>query len=292
MTLFGPDEPARDAGPGARRTAIAPEQGPSADQPIRVRLTVAYDGTGFHGFAAQPGQTTVGGTLSEAIEKVVGHEVHLTCAGRTDTGVHAWGQVIHADLAPVRRRLDLDALVRSCNAMLSPAIVVREARIAAPGFDARHSAVSRRYRYSVLNVPTPDPFLAATAWHVEDPLDLRAMEQATDPLLGEHDFSTFCRRPPDGGSLVRRVHDACWTRGHGGLGEGDLLQFEIEAAAFCHQMVRSVVGTLVEVGRGRKRAGDLGWILRSRDRALAASPAPPHGLCLWAVGYPDDGRAS
>jgi tRNA pseudouridine38-40 synthase len=118
------------------------------------------------------------------------------------------------------------------------------------------------------------------------------MEQATDPLLGEHDFSTFCRRPPDGGSLVRRVHDACWTRGHGGLGEGDLLRFEIEAAAFCHQMVRSVVGTLVEVGRGRKRAGDLGWILRSRDRALAASPAPPHGLCLWAVDYPDDGRAS
>src|SRR5207248_3800292 len=113
--------------------------------------------------------------------------------------------------------------------------------LAPDGFDARHSALSRRYRYSVLNSPTPDPFLAARAWHVEDPLDLRAMEQASDPLLGEHDFSTFCRRPPDGGSLVRRVLDARWTRG------GDLLRFEIEAAAFCHQMVRSVVGTLVEV---------------------------------------------
>jgi tRNA pseudouridine38-40 synthase len=257
-----------------------------------VRLTVAYEGTGFHGFAAQPGQTTVGGTLSGAIEKVIGHQVSLTCAGRTDAGVHARGQVVHADLAPVRGRLDLDALVRSCNAMLAPAIVVRDARVAPPGFDARHSAVSRHYRYSVLNGPTPDPFLAATAWHVEDPLDLRAMEQATDPLLGEHDFSTFCRRAPDGGSLVRRVHDARWTRGDSGLGEGDLLRFEIEAGAFCHQMVRSVVGTLVEVGRGRKRAGDLAWILRSCDRALAASPAPPHGLCLWAVAYPDDGGTS
>ncbi len=279
MTLFGPEE-----------TPLAPEEGaPAAHEPVRVRLTVAYEGTGFHGFAAQPGQSTVGGTLSEAIEKVVGHQVSLTCAGRTDSGVHAWGQVVHADLAPVRGRLDPDALVRSCNAMLAPSIVVREAEIAPPGFDARRSAISRRYRYRVLNASTADPFLAATAWHVEDPLDLRAMQQATDPLLGEHDFSTFCRRPPDGGSLVRRVHDARWTTEDGRLGQGDLLRFEIEAVAFCHQMVRSVVGTLVEVGRGRRQAGDLAWILRSRDRALAASPAPPHGLCLWAVAYPDGG---
>ena len=277
MTLFEPEDPGMESGPGGR-----------PDGTVRVRLTVAYDGTGFHGFAAQPGQTTVGGTLGEAIEKVVGHEVSLTCAGRTDAGVHAWGQVVHADVAPARGRLDLDALVRSCNAMLAPAVVVREAAMAPARFDARHSAVARRYRYSVLNSPTPDPFLATTAWHVEDPLDLRAMEQASDPLLGEHDFSTFCRRPPDGGSLVRRVLDARWTRGHGGLGEGDVLRFEMAATAFCHQMVRSVVGTLVEVGRGRKRAGDLAWILRAGDRALAGSPAPPHGLCLWAVRYRDD----
>src|SRR5207302_10169709 len=148
------------------------------------------------------------------------------------------------------------ARVRSCTAMRAPAVVGRAAAMAPARFAARHSAVSRRYRYSVLNSPTPDPFLATTAWHVEDPLDLRAMEQASDPLLGEHDFSTFCRRPPDGGSLVRRVLDARWTRGGGGLGEGDLLRFEIEAGASCHQMVRSVVGTLVEVGRGRKQVGD------------------------------------
>jgi tRNA pseudouridine38-40 synthase len=256
--------------------------------PVRVRLTVAYDGTGFHGFAAQPGQTTVGGALAEAMEKVVGHEVGLTCAGRTDAGVHAWGQVVHADLAPSRGALDLEALVRSCNSMLAPAVVVRDAGVASPGFDARRSAVSRRYRYRVLNSPTPDPFLATTAWHVEDPLDVRAMQQASDPLLGEHDFSTFCRRPPDGGSLVRRVVDARWTTGSVALGHGDLLCFEIEANAFCHQMVRSVVGTLVDVGRGRRRAGDLAWIMRTGDRAKAASPAPPHGLCLWSVSYRDD----
>ncbi len=275
LTLFGPDEAAGPSEPGGG---------------VRVRLTVAYDGTGFRGFAAQPGQTTVGGTLAEAIEKVVGHPVSLTCAADRRRGPRL-GPGGPRRPAPARGRLDLDALVRSCNAMLAPAIVVREAAVAPVGFDARRSAVSRRYRYSVLNRRHPDPFLATTAWHVEDPLDLRAMELASDPLLGEHDFSTFCRRPPDGGSLVRRVLDARWTRGHGGLGEGDLLRFEIVAAAFCHQMVRSVVGTLVEVGRGRKRAGDLAWVLRSGDRALAGSPAPPHGLCLWAVTYPEDGAS-
>ena len=272
MTLFGPDD-------GASL--------PDEQTPVRVRLTVSYDGTSFHGFAAQPGQHTVGGALAEAIEKVVGHPVSLTCAGRTDTGVHAWGQVVHTDVSPIGRPLDLDALARSCNSLLAPAVVVRTAEKASDGFDARRSALSRSYRYSLLLAPAPDPFLAATAWHLAAPLDVRAMEQAADPLLGEHDFSAFCRRSPDGGSLVRRVLDARWTRDRGGIGEGELLCFEIEANAFCHQMVRSVVGTLVEVGRGRRRAGDLAWILRARDRALAAPPAPPHGLCLWAVRYPD-----
>jgi tRNA pseudouridine38-40 synthase len=295
LTLFGPE------GAGPEETAqIEPAQvepAQDAGPSTRVRLTVAYDGTGFRGFAAQAGQVTVGGTLSEAIEKVVGHPVSLTCAGRTDAGVHAWGQVVHADLTPPRRGLDLDALVRSCNAMLSPAIVLRAAQIAPEGFDARRSALSRVYRYRVLSSATPDPFLAATTWHVEHPLDLRAMEQATDPLLGEHDFSSFCRRAPDGGSLVRRVLEARWTREERSPGrqagpstqpdQGELLRFEIEANAFCHQMVRSVVGTLVEVGRGRRRAGDLAWILRVADRAQAAAPAPAHGLCLWAVLYPD-----
>jgi tRNA pseudouridine38-40 synthase len=127
----------------------------------------------------------------------------------------------------------------------------------------------------------PDPFLAATAWQVEATLDLRAMQLACDPLIGEHDFSSFCRKPPDpSGSNVRRLLDARWLD----LGEG-VLRFDVEASSFCQQMVRGIVGTLVDVGLGKKRAGDLAWIIRAQDRAQAGQLAPPHGLCLWEVVY-------
>ncbi len=241
-------------------------------------MTVAYDGSGFHGFADNPGVATVGGTLADSLAKVLGHRVELTCAGRTDAGVHAWGQVVHFDVVT---DVDLQGLQRSLNKMLAPAVVVREVSPAPPGFDARRSATGRRYRYTVVNRPLPDPFLALIAWHVPDPLDLRAMQLGCDPLIGEHDWSSFCRRPPaTDASLVRVVREASWA-----VVEEGLLRFEIEASAFCHQMVRSVVGTLVMVGRGKKRAGDVSWIIRSRDRSLAGEPAPPHGLCLWEVHY-------
>ena len=241
-------------------------------------MTVAYDGSGFHGFAANPGVTTVAGSLAEAIAKVLGHPVALTCAGRTDSGVHAWGQVVHFDTGG---EVDLDRLQGSLNKMLAPAVVVREASVARAGFDARRSATGRRYRYTVLNRPLPDPFLASTAWHVPDPLDLPAMQLACDPLFGEHDWSSFCRKPPAAeSSMVRVVRDARWVA----LGDA-LLRFDIEASAFCHQMVRSVVGTIVTIGQGKRRAGDLAWIIRSKDRSLAGDPAPAHGLCLWEVLY-------
>ncbi|MGH9057555.1 MAG: tRNA pseudouridine(38-40) synthase TruA, partial [Acidimicrobiales bacterium] len=138
-------------------------------------------------------------------------------------------------------------------------------------------------RYTVRNHPVPDPFTARTAWHVPAALNLPAMRLACDPLHGDHDFSSFCRRPPaEGASLVRVVRDARWVDLGGGL-----LRFEIEASSFCQQMVRSVVGTLVEVGRGKKRAGDMAAILRARSRPAAGQLAPPHGLCLWEVGYPE-----
>jgi tRNA pseudouridine38-40 synthase len=250
----------------------------SIDYPVRVRMTVAYDGTGFHGFAAHTGVKTVGGTLASAIGKVLGYRVELTCAGSTDKGVHAWGQVVTFDAEEFG--LDLEALQRSVNRMLGPAIVVREAEKVHGTFDARRSAVARRYRYSVLNRPVPDPFLARTAWHVAAPLDCRALALACDPIIGEHDFSSFCRLPEPDASLVRKVHDARWLD----LGDG-LLRFDIEAGAFCHQMVRSVVGTMVDIGRGRKRAGDMAGIIRAKDRSAAGQPAPPHGLCLWEVVY-------
>lgn len=254
----------------------------------RVRLTVAYDGRGFRGFAAQPGIRTVAGTLSDALARVLGHAPELVAAGRTDAGVHAWGQVVHFD-TPVDAPFDLVAVQRSLVKLLAPEIVVRSAAAAPAGFDARHSALARRYRYHVLNRDVPDPFLAATHWHVPTHLDVLAMQTAVDPLIGEHDFSSFCRRPPPGAggsppSLVRRVHDAQWRV----LGDG-VLRLDIEASSFCHQMVRSVVGTVVEVGSGKRRAGDMTSVLRCRDRAMAGAPAPPHGLCLWEVLYPAEG---
>jgi tRNA pseudouridine38-40 synthase len=133
----------------------------------------------------------------------------------------------------------------------------------------------------VLNRPVPDPFRAATTWHVAAPLDIRAMQLACDPLYGAHDFSSFCRRPPtEGSSLVRLVRYADWAD----LGEGSL-RFEIEASSFCQQMVRALVGTMVEMGRGRRRAGEMSAILRAHRRDAAGTLAPPHGLCLWDVSY-------
>jgi tRNA pseudouridine38-40 synthase len=249
---------------------------------VRVRMLVAYDGSGFHGFAAQPGQRTVAGVLGEAIERVARRPVDLTCAGRTDRGVHAWGQVVSLDLPA---SVDLESLQRSLVKLCGPAIVVRDVAVAAPDFDARYSATGRTYRYTVLNRPVPDPFMAATSWHVPVPLDVELLTLACDPFLGEHDFSAFCRRPkPAPGeepvSLVRRVRRADWTD----LSDG-VLRFEIEATAFCHQMVRSIVGTIVAAGHSQVRAGEIRSILKAGDRAGAAPIAPPEGLCLWRVSY-------
>ena len=275
----GGDEPPEqlsiiDAGPGA--VPAVPVVA------VRVRMTVAYDGSGFHGFAAQSGDVrTVAGVLAEALGRQLGQPVTLTTAGRTDAGVHAWGQVVSFD-APVDR-FDAEQLQRSLNRVLGPAVVVRAVEAAPEGFDARRSARARRYRYTVLNHPLPNPFLAATAWHVPEELDLGAMRLACDPLIGEHDFTSFCRQPRKAAgqvSMVRRVLDARWSE----VGD-DVLRFEIEASSFCQQMVRSIVGFMVAVGTGRRRAGEMAGVIRARNRSLAPNLAPAHGLCLWEVRY-------
>lgn len=256
---------------------------PPADGHARYRLTLAYDGTGFRGFAPNAGVRTVGGELSEALEKVLGTRIELAVAGRTDSGVHARGQVVSFD-AP-NGTVEPGELHRSLNSLLGPSVVVREVQPAAADFHARFSARWRRYRYRLLTAEVPDPFLASTTWWMPKALDHHRMADAAHLLAGTHDFSSFCRRPKDrpDASLVRHVTDARWSQEPGD--DGRVLTFEITATAFCHQMIRSVVGTLVEVGRGVRDVDAVADALAGADRSLAGQLAPPCGLILWEVGY-------
>lgn len=256
---------------------------PPAHGYSRHRLTLAYDGSGFRGFAPNVAVRTVGGELRGALETVLGTGIDIAVAGRTDAGVHARGQVVSFDapsgtVAPVELR-------RSLNSLLGPSVVVREVQPAPADFDARFSARWRRYRYRLLTAEVPDPFLAVTTWWMPKALDHHRMADAAHMLVGTHDFTSFCRRPKDrpDASLVRNVTDARWSQEPGD--DGRVLTFEITATAFCHQMVRSIVGTLVEVGRGMRGVDTVSDALTGADRALAGQLAPPCGLILWEVGY-------
>lgn len=254
----------------------------SGDPVRRARLLVAYDGSGFHGFAPNEGVATVAGSLTDAISMIARQPVEVVGAGRTDAGVHAWGQVVSCDLS---EGIDLDELAHRLNKLLGPAIAVRDIAWAAPDFHARFSATARHYRYHVWNAPHPNPLLTGRAWHVPLPLARWALESACDPLIGEHDFTSFCRQPKAvpaeaSASMVRRVLDARWTDV-----DEHQLRFEISANAFCHQMVRSIVGTLIDVGLGKLSAGEIRAIMLAKDRHAAGTIAPAQGLVLWSVDY-------
>lgn len=254
-----------------------------SDEMRLVRCILAYRGTDFRGFAPNQDVRTVMGDLIRAISKVIRMPVDLTGAGRTDAGVHAWGQVVSGEIPA---STDLADLQRRVNKMCAPDISLRSVEWAELGFDARFSATSRRYRYHVWNDPTPNPLLAEISWHVHRPLDLAAMEEAGPALLGEHDFGSFCRKPkmPEGmepASLVRILHEVGWTR----VDDSPMLRFEIAGTAFCHQMVRSIVGTMVDIGLGRIHHSKMAEIVEAKSREVAGGVAPPTGLTLWEVGY-------
>ena len=254
----------------------------------RARFVVAYDGREFHGFAEIAGTdtATVMRHLRLALERIVSQPVALVGAGRTDAGVHAWGQVVSVDLPAT---IDIEYLAHRLTRMCGPSVVVRSVDWADhPSFNARFDATYRQYRYTVLNAESPVPAMAASTWHIINPLDLWAMQLACDAIIGEHDFSSFCRKPKLAAdkpmpSMRRRVMSADWHRIDSDY--GTLLRFEIRANAFCHQMVRSIVGTMVDVGLGRLRAGEMLSVLHQRDRTAAGQVAPPQGLTLWEVGY-------
>ena len=252
----------------------------------RARFIVAYHGAAFHGFALSDDVDTVSGRLNEVLTTIVRTPIEVTGAGRTDAGVHARGQIISVDL-PVES--DLYAIVRSVNGMCAPHLAIRDAEWVADDFHARHDALWRHYKYTVLNTPTPDPFLVEYAWHVREPLLLPVMRLGSEALIGAHDFTSFCRAPvvfddqlvP---SMKRRVMMARWQDTGNGI-----LEFEIRANAFCHNMVRSIVGLLVEIGQGKRPASDVRYAIVAKNRAATAFVAPPEGLCLWEVGYGDPG---
>jgi tRNA pseudouridine38-40 synthase len=267
-----------------------------ADQ-RRWRLDLAYRGHDFHGFAAQPGTATVAGALADALATILRLEAppRLVCAGRTDAGVHALGQVVHVELANPMFADDRGEpgarLARSCNRLLAPSIVVTACVPAPAGFDARHSARSRTYRYLVHDAPASSPLLDGLAWQTAGPLDVRAMTQAAYAVLGEHDFRAFCRRPSDTGPdepIMRRVLDVAVEVLDDVLGVtagGRVIRVDITAQSFCHQMVRSIVAVLVEAGRHACSAADVTEHLRTGARAGLPAPAPPEGLCLLSVAY-------
>ncbi len=257
---------------------------------MRLRIDLSYDGSGFHGWARQPGLRTVQATVETALDTVLRSSgAALTVAGRTDTGVHARGQVAHVDVdrdllvgsAERSRDSTLAALARRLNGLLADDVRIRRVQEAPPGFDARFSAVWRRYAYRIADRPeVGDPLTRSHVLVRPHPLDLEAMNTASQSLLGMHDFAAFCRKR-QGATTIRSLLELRWERGPSGVAEATVV-----ADAFCHTMVRSLVGCLVVVGEHRREPGWAGEVLVGRRRDPAVTVARPHGLTLEEVGYP------
>jgi tRNA pseudouridine38-40 synthase len=254
---------------------------------VRVRIDLAYDGSGFSGWAAQPGRRTVEGVLSEALGHVLRlpAAARLTVAGRTDAGVHARGQVAHADLPAEAWAVHADAVLRRLSRALPPDLRVHSVGLAPEGFDARFSALWRRYAYRICDDPAAaDPLRRHdTLWNPRS-LDLGAMNEAAALLLGEHDFAAFCRKR-EGATTVRALRRLEWERGADGVAVGCVV-----ADAFCHNMVRALVGAMLPVGEGSRPSPWPAEVLAAAVRDPAVRVVPPHGLSLEEVRYPPVGQ--
>jgi tRNA pseudouridine38-40 synthase len=246
---------------------------------VRLRIDLAYDGTDFHGWAVQPGLRTVQGELATALATALRlPSVELVCAGRTDAGVHARGQVVHADV------VTHDALIlRRLNGLLPRDVRVRRVADAPPGFDARFGALWRRYAYRVADSAAAlDPLARRHVLAWGRPLDLDAMNEASALLVGRHDFASFCKQR-EGATTIRTLLDLSWARDDAGVAVAT-----VRADAFCHSMVRSLVGCLIAIGEGRRPVSWAGEILRAGVRDPAVTVAHAHGLTLEEVAYPPD----
>ena len=267
--------PAADPGPTPNRPARTPPE-------RTIKLTLAYDGANYAGWQVQPRQPTVQAVCQRAIAKILGEEVDLVGSGRTDSGVHALAQVASFD---TRTKMPADTLRRALDANLPEDIAVLAAVDVRPGFHARRDAVRKRYRYVIQDGRIADVFRRRYAWHVRQTLDAERMHAAAQSLCGEHDFRSFESQCPNRASSVRTVTDASVARP---ADLPHLIYFEIEANGFLYNMVRAIVGSLVEVGRGAQPAAWLADVLAARDRDRAGMTAPAHGLFLVRVDYTEE----
>jgi tRNA pseudouridine38-40 synthase len=249
--------------------------------PIRsmqnLRLLIEYDGTNYHGWQTQPQEITIQRTIEQVIERIVQERVRLTGSGRTDAKVHAFGQVAnfrcHGEIEP-------SVLKRGLNGMLPRDIVIKQAEVVPLEFDSCLDALSKTYRYSLLDRPERSAIGRDYAYHCWTPLDVKSMQEAAIHLLGAHDFSSFRSSSCSATNPVRHIKRAEFQR------EGCFLQFYIESNGFLHHMVRCLMGTLLDVGRGKLIPDDFRGILEAKDRKLAGRTAKPWGLCLMEVQYP------
>jgi tRNA pseudouridine38-40 synthase len=270
----------------------------SESETQRLRLDIAYDGTSFSGWGRQPGLRTVQGVLEEALATVFqrhGEPPTLTVAGRTDAGVHAVGQVAHLDITPAqlaslderRGQSGAESLARRLNGIagLSSDVVVLASSIAPAGFDARFSGIWRRYEYRVEDATRPrNPLVRGYTLSYPAVLDADAMNEASTGLVGLHDWASYCK-PREGGTTIRTLQQFTWHRQPDGV-----LLAQVKADAFCHSMVRSLVGASIAVGEGRLAPEDLIALRDDEARTSAFKVAPAKGLTLVEVGYPPDGE--
>jgi len=266
-----------------------------------IKLTVAYDGTDFRGWQIQPGQPTIQGVLTDVVQQLTQERLNLHGAGRTDAGVHAWGQIVsfktHSELAP-------EEFHRGCNALLPPSIRVREAEEVGPNFHARWMAQAKTYVYSIYRGAVVPPFRWRYVLHVPQELDFAAMAAAARYFEGERDFTSFSastgsEEEDRDRTTIRSVFCSELIDGSGGSWSSlwssipdqqhcpEEWIYRIRGSSFLRYMVRKIVGTLLQVGRGRLPAGEIPHLLEKRDRACSGPTAPPHGLCLQSVEYPD-----
>ncbi len=257
------------------------------------KLTLSYDGTAFHGWQVQPGLATVQGTLAAALEQMTGERVLPQGSGRTDAGVHALGQV--ASFA-MEAAVPAENLARALNRSLPQSVRVLQAEIVPESFHARHSALRKTYEYRIFERGDDGsvclPFVAPYVWDCRWRLNVEAMRQAAAMLCGMHDFTSFAAVDPevsvresevaDGPKPVKTIYESCVAR------EGGLLRYRVVGSGFLHHMVRNIVGTLVEVGRGQMEAGAIPGIFSARDRSVAGPTAPAQGLFLVSVEYPTE----